>query len=343
MRKAIAVAAAFLLAAPSALKAQQSEFVSGYCPLVEEYTGLECVFCPRGYVMLEQMKQKYGSEFVAISYHSELYEHGGGMVCLERFPQSPSQFPQATVNRSGMIDPLDVPAAYEEALKTEPIGDVNVDLYWEDESQTVLVADLKARFNQDIDDSLYLLSAAIVADGLSNDKWLQKNAYSDYTPEKAESEGLTGDYWDLFIGKGEMVQGLTFNDVAVYFQAQKGISGSLPKQIKAGEIYECRYTVDKEDLVNVKGECIISDFGKLRAVAMIINRRTLEPVNCRSSQYVADRLEPTSVEGITSDPCITATNYYDLQGRPIARPSRGLFIREDITAAGERKVTKIIL
>ncbi|MCH5346763.1 MAG: hypothetical protein J1E63_06610, partial [Muribaculaceae bacterium] len=39
-------------------------------PLVEEYTGLWCGWCPRGYVAMEDMSAAYGHEFVGLAYHN---------------------------------------------------------------------------------------------------------------------------------------------------------------------------------------------------------------------------------------------------------------------------------
>lgn len=36
-------------------------------PLIEEYTGLGCGWCPRGYIAMEEMAEKYGADFVGLA------------------------------------------------------------------------------------------------------------------------------------------------------------------------------------------------------------------------------------------------------------------------------------
>ena len=309
-------------------------------PLVEEYTGLGCVFCPRGYVMLEQMKDRYGLEFVGAAYHGCGYE-SGCMVSVEdkNMPASPGSLPNAQLNRSSMMDPATIPDAWEKSRLNMPTAQIDVDLEWADEAQTQLKAVSHSRFLNDETDTYYKISYLLVADGLSDPSWLQGNAYADY---KAEGE-YTGPYWDLFVGQPATVQGLTFNDVAVYYTTTDGVEDSVPADIRGGEVYDHTYTIDIADVKNVKGETIVKDFNKVRVIAILLNGRTRKPVNCASSLY-PDGTKPESGVKQVSDTVVSvaSTEYYDLQGRRVARPTGGIYIQIDKLCDGSSRATKIV-
>ena len=68
-------------------------------PLVEEYTGLWCGFCPRGYMALEMMKELKGNLFIAAAYHN-----GDPMSWDGKTPNYVSGFPAAYINRSTSVN-----------------------------------------------------------------------------------------------------------------------------------------------------------------------------------------------------------------------------------------------
>lgn len=314
-------------------------FVPVYRPLAEEYTGLHCGWCPRGYVMIEQMKQEHGDKFVALSYHSTSYE-SGAMCCISpsEFPASISGYPAASFNRGTTVDPSDIPALWRMSQSIITPAEVAVDLKWDDATHKKLTATGKVRFANDIPESDYLLTFALVADGLSNPDWGQSNAYADY-----EATGqYTGPFWDLFVGKGSPVYGLEFNDIVVYYPDIKGIEGSLPESIEAEKWYEYTFEVETDSVKNLKGEHIVKDFGKTRVVAMVVNRIGGKPLNCISSLYPVDK-DPTGIESVeSSDATVVKTLYFDLQGRQVARPSNGIFIQRETLSDGTSRTAKVL-
>lgn len=88
-----------------------------------------------------------------------------------------------------------------------------------------------------------------MADNLFNDSWKQSNYFAGKEPEGIESE-----LWDLFINGYSKVEGLTFNDVVVYYKDVKGIEGALPESIAVGETISYNYSVKMEDVVNLGGK-----------------------------------------------------------------------------------------
>lgn len=296
-------------------------FVPKNNPLVEEYTGLRCGYCPGGYVILRQMHDTYGFEnFVAIAYHGIM--ESGCMVHLDKFPYYPGALPASQINRTASPSVLDIPKIWESRRKGIVPGEIEVDLQWADEAKTVMSATARARFLDDTEESPYLISFCVVADGLSNPDWVQKNSYVLKSEE--EKAALTGPYWDLFVGEDatEDVRGLVYDDVAVLYPDQQGVAGSLPSRLVAGEWYETSFTFNPSDIVNSKGESVINP-ERLRVIAILNDTASGSVVTSASSLY-PDGTNRT--EDIVSD-CDCEPVYYNLCGIRMDNPEHGIFIR----------------
>lgn len=305
-------------------------------PLVEEYTGLRCVWCPQGYVMLEEMGELHGDDFVALSFHSSSYENGC-MVFMEthEFPFRPSGYPQAQVNRNSVNSIFDVPAAWDKAASQPTVADVKAELKWADEEKTLLEAVSTVRFIRDIQDSHYRISFTVVADSLSNPSWRQSNAYAS---EDMDVTGLEGPWWDLFIHTDSEVTGLIFNDVAVDYPDTDGVEGMLPSEIEAGRGYESRLTVDTRRIRNIDGEDVIGDFSHIRVVAIVTDGAG-KPVNCVSTGY------PSKDSGIvmTEDsPAVKEVRYYSLTGNRVDSGYKGIVIKTETLEDGSTRASRIL-
>ena len=317
-------------------------FVPVNRPLVEEYTGLQCGWCPRGYVALAELTEEYGHEyFVAMSYHSEEFERGCEMVFLDNsaFPYDPHSYPYAQINRASSPDVNSLEAAWKSDRKAVPVGDVNVTLSWTNDSKDKLQAEAQARFIEDYSDANFVMSFALVADGLSNPQWAQSNSYSLPTTDVS---GLTGKWWDIFtkpaVGDDNNVYGLVYNDVVVYYpNASKGIDGSLPSAIERGKSYSSTFEVNVEDIVNLAGQRVVTDFDKTRIIALIIDRNTGTVVNSASSAY-------PSQSGIGNlrdrEGMVVCTTYYNLQGMPVTNPESGIYICIETLDNGNTRISK---
>ncbi len=315
------------------IEAQVLDFLAPNRPLVEEFTGLKCGWCPRGYVMMEQGKLYYGDQFVALSYHSTSFENGA-MTCIDPmyFPIPVQGYPAACINRSTQIDPGTVLSRWVSIASQPAACDVSVDLDWADDSHTTLKATSRLRFLRDIEDGSYVWSVALLADGLSDPSWEQSNSYYNYPAEGEQ----TGPFWDLFVGKDSHVTGLTFNDIVVWYPEVKGYPGSLPSSMKAGEYYEYETLIPIEEVVNLEGEHIVTDFEKVRAVGVVLDKVGGVPVNCASSYYVGD----DGVGSITSTD-VVSREYYNLQGLRVDRPEHGIYILVETLSDGTRLSRKV--
>lgn len=318
-------------------------FVATYRPLIEEYTGLRCGWCPRGYVMLEQMKLYHGDLFVALAYHGSMEGDQMTYIPESEFPLSFTGYPAASFNRGSNIDPSNIQTLWESSRDVNTPADIAVDLQWANEEQTKLTATAKVRFINDIPENQYLLSFALLADGMGNPTWGQSNAYSTYEPTGV----YAGPYWNLFVGQPGTVFGLTYNDVVVYYPNKSGIEGSLPSSIEAEKWYEYTFEVETENVRTLSGSNNIEDFNKTRVIAMVVNGKNGKPLNCISSIYPNGEKpepEPTSVEGLDAENIeIVSTIYFDMQGRRLSEPTKGLNICCQQLSDGSIRSKKIIV
>ena len=315
--------------------AEALDFIAVNRPLVEEFTGLNCGWCPRGYVALEQGKLYHGRQFVALAYHSTRFE-SGAMTCIDPgdFPIIVQGYPAACVNRSAQIDPGNILSMWDAIAAQPAVCDVDVTLDWADEAHTTLKAVSSVKFLRDVEDSRYIWSVALVADGLSNPRWKQHNSYFDY----AAGDDVSGPYWDLFVGKDEYVAGLEFNDVVVWSPNIKGIPDSMPASIKAGEVYEHETLIPVDQIVTLEGKQIVADFNKVRAIAVMLDKFGGIPANSASSLYIGQ----SGVETVEAAEVI-GREYYNLQGLRVERPSKGIFIVVEKKEDGTRAARKVIL
>lgn len=309
-------------------------FVPVNRPLVEEFTGLGCGYCPRGYIAMEEMPNLFGDRFVGMAYHSQSYE-SGCMVTIsnDNFPISVGGFPSGTINRISEMDPSLFPSVWASYAQGMPVADVDVALEWADEEMTRLTAHASARFVRDIKDAGYKLSIALVADGLKNEAWGQSNYYRGKDPDGVESP-----LWDLFINGQSKVYGLTFNDVVAYYKDVHGIEGSLPAEITAGDTYTFDYSIETADVVNLKGGQFINPEATVKAVAVVLDASG-RLVNCNKSNSVA--WDASGVDAVISGANVVATTYYDLQGRKVANPDKGIFVKVVKLDNGETIRTRV--
>ena len=84
--------------------------------LLEEYTGLWCGWCPRGFVALEKLASLYPDDYVLVSYHN-----GDDMEIMASsdFPSNVAGFPSAYIERKTEVDP------YYGTTQSTPLGVAN--------------------------------------------------------------------------------------------------------------------------------------------------------------------------------------------------------------------------
>ena len=283
-------------------------------PLIEEYTGLWCGWCPKGYVALETMKEREGDLFIAVAYHN-----GDAMAFSGDTPNYPSGYPAMYINRSTPMVIQDIYTDWDKYRTWIPDGGVDVAVSWNDESHSALRAVATTRFTESHSGADYRISYILVADGLSDPSWLQHNSYSGLTDRKNEMPGALG---DVFLNGDSYVAGLTFNDVAIAVTDYSGERGSIPAEIKAGEEYTHPHVFDLAGI----SEKVLTAPEKLRVVAVLTDGKSGKFINCNSSTWINGDPFTSSVEGIGSGCGPVEIARWTLDGRRIDSPAKGINI-----------------
>lgn len=290
-------------------------------PLVEEFTGLNCSACPKGYVFMETMHREQGDKFVGMAYHSETYERENGMVVLhnKEFPVTPYSLPSGSVSRTSVVSIDELRSAWNRAYMEMAPAAVEVTLTPVGEQPGLLHAEASAAFIEDADAEDYALSVVLVADNLSNPGWLQNNGYSGNT-----SGDYTGELWEIFTKGEPYVAGLTFNDVVVAYPDMDGIEGAFPALIEAGVAYSATLDFDVPAIRNIYGKEFISKDAKLRAVAIVTDRKSGRVVNACTSAPVG-----YGDSGITMPEAASGelVECFDLAGLRVSPATPGFQIR----------------
>lgn len=304
-------------------------------PLVEEFTGLNCGYCPRGYVAMEEMHNLFGDRFVGLAYHSQSYETAMVTVANDDFPIDVPGFPASCINRTAEMDPSYLPYSWEDYAKIIVPVDLDVEIEYNDgESEIIATADVS--FVKDMTDADYRLSFALVADNLQNESWKQTNYYAG----KQSGDGVDSELWDIFLNGGAKVGGLVFNDVVAYYKDIHGIEDSVPTEIKAEEPIVYQYRIPIEDVRTISGKEFLTEGCKLYVVCIILDGKTGLPVNCNKSAALA--YSPSGIDTPVADNAeVTEIIYHNLQGIRIRQPE-GTFIRTEICGDGSHRVSKII-
>lgn len=303
--------------------------------LLEEYTGLWCGWCPRGFVALEKLASLYPDDYVLVSYHN-----GDDMEIMASsdFPSSVAGFPSAYIERKTEVDP------YYGTTQSTPLGVAN-DMAAEAENFGVATIDMtpsfavngnavsvatKVTFPFDVEDGAYALEYILVSDGLNDASWGQSNNYAGTQDD---------DDLALFTQGESTVYGLTFNDVAVLTSQIGGIAGSIPANVKADQPVSHTYTFSLAKAVNTNGANVIQDKNNLKVVALLIDTQTGAVLNAVKAKVG----ESTGIDELNGNSRSVQTVYYDLSGRKVFKPANGVFIKSVRTGDGQTKSEKVIM
>ena len=297
-------------------------------PLVEEYTGLWCQYCPSGYVAMEEMGEKYGDDFVGVAYHS-----GDQMQAPLSFPDNITSFPSAVIDRRYLLSPSSLESYWPDYQYKPSPASIDVNVEWAD-GGCELRATSTTTFSVPLVNNRLRVAYILVSDSLSDPSWYQINAY-------AGQSGYSGKWWDIFTKGDGYLGGLVFNDVAILAGATFGERGSLPVQVEADESCTHSYTFRLADAVSAyDGKPLVHNPDCLRVVAVLLDPDSHEVFDCRSSAY------PRATGGVgdlASDAEVVETAYFDLHGRRIDMPAPGaVCICRRVMSDGRVLTSKII-
>lgn len=287
--------------------------------VIEEFTSVKCGYCPQGIVTMEALREKYpdgGLIPVAI--------HGDGMgtdpMTSRSFSQIESQFstgsyPSAIMNRQFYVAPYPASSVinlYEELSKVPALTSVSATANFDPENDSRVVFHTTTEFSFDIADAAdrYTLAFAITEDNVG--------PYDQHNYFGAEDVEMGG--WE---NMGEWVSTI-YNDVARQYASYRGINGSIPTSVVAGEKYNFEYTTN---LVSA-----IQDLDNIHGVVYVINKATGAVENVTFVKTIGDT---TGIEDIDAADNNSPVEYYNLQGVHVANPANGLYIRRQGTTTSK--------
>lgn len=305
--------------------------------VVEEYTGTWCPNCPRGYVAMEYMAEKYPDDFIGLAYHNGDPMDGRNVVEPSRCQYNPGAF----IDRaSGEIDPYFGSGNVEMGMEQEWIdrcavqapAAIEVEAALSDDLETVAVTSRTAFALSGVEG--FKVAYALLADGMTGTgrSWQQYNNYRGY------SSALDIDAWDQFSNGGLYVT-VEFNDVVILAPDSKGVTGSVPAEITVGEWNEHEYTFTLSDATSAystsRGESLVQKLWKLRVVAMLLNAdgEIVNAAKCNVST-------PAGVNSVESsmDEAVEVARY-SLDGRLLSEPERGV----NLVKMSDGTVRKVIV
>ena len=295
-------------------------------PLVEEYTGLWCQWCPKGYLAMEKLNEDYGDDQVSICYHVD-----DAMAVSTSFPLNFSGLPAADINRTGQIDPyygsydqvqFGMLQNFDEARAALSLAAIDVSAFI-DNDRVYVNADVA--FIQDFDNADFEVGYVLVCNGLYNpDIYYQFNGF-------ANLGGYEGTPLEVLTTWPKYVNNLVFNDVAVDVKAMKGVKGSLPSVIKTGQTYSGKYQFD------IKGNELINSPENLLVTAFVIDKATGRIINANKCD-----MHSGVVKSLDDNIEVISKVFYDLSGREVANPASGIFIVKERLSNGSFKTSKHI-
>lgn len=303
-------------------------------PLMEEYTGTWCGWCPRGMAAMEAMAELYGDDFVGVAYHQ-----GDAMQITTSFPRDVSGYPGCTIDRVGdSVDPFGGSAGGSLGIRNDWISReaviapaaLKLEAAWGNGERTQIEVKCTTSFVRSLSDNPYRLTYILVADELSGTGryWSQVNNYSgqsgyDNDPYLSPLTKLPG-----------TVIGMTFRDVAVQLSCQgpAALEESLPSSVNDADDYEHTYIFDITD------NTLVQDKTKLRVVAALVNTQSGEVVNAEKAN-VGD--SATSVQKPQNGTEATGIYYTDMLGRRVSPRNQGIYIKTTTYSNGTENARKV--
>ena len=280
-------------------------------PVVEEFTGTWCGYCPYGTVGMQNAHAKYGDKVILIAAHyGDPMESDKYMPVLYAYADN---FPSSRIDRgASSVYPYNLTYYLDAALDKATQGSISLTAAWSDEGKTGIDFSTDTKFVYNDTDGKYGIAFALVEDGMSGSgsNWAQTNYLSGGTPGGDEDMA----FW---YSAASSVTGLEYDHVAVdAWDILKGVDGSVDTSIESGVVQKFSYKAD------ISSNTLIQNKEKLTAVALLIDRANGQIVNAAKAS-IGD--VPSGINGITTSEEGESARY-SLDGRKMTTPKRGLNI-----------------
>ena len=306
-------------------------------PLMEEYTGAWCQYCPLGTAAMEAMTKLHPDDFIGIAYHD-----GDEMAAIMSKPANPSGYPAAYLDRVQAVSPfygsgstsLGIENDWKARQAIMVPAALALEAVWT--SGTTIDVTATTTFIRNFPINPYRLTYVLVADDLygKGRYWSQQNALSGNTSYSSDP------YLSPWVSLPGVVMDLHFNDVAIQTSCagDAALESSLPDAIIENTPYEHTYTFDvannkfTQTCLNNPAQEPIDNRANLRVVAILIDTRTGEAVNAEKAN-ISGLENVTGIGGIKNEKLKMKNDdtWFDLSGRRIQQPNhKGIYIKDNL-------------
>ncbi len=284
-------------------------------PVVEEFTGTWCGWCPIGIDGMEKAHEAFGDNAVLISVHNsdvmETYDYAPIINSVNNYPSS-------HVNRLYDIYPSapNLKEIISQELTKVTLGTISVEARWNGVEQSAIEIETKTQFFYSDEDARFGIAYVLVEDGLSGSgpEWGQQNYLS----------GESG-YGDLpfWYDAPSIISNLKYNHVAVAaWNIKEGIR--VKDGISAGEDIENCFLAD------ISVNQLIQNKSELSVVVLLIDQYTGSIINAAKTS-ISD-FDPTAIRNVNIEK--DTSDIYDLNGRKVCSStgtlqgfSKGIYIQ----------------
>ena len=294
--------------------------------VIEEFTSTSCPSCPVGYTAMETIHEEAtDGRIIPVCIHvnvpnsDPLTSTTFGSVFNN---YSSGSVPSSTINRTYSVYPV-----YDNLMQTATaIRDLpGIAKVWAeaslDKTTRKLTIKTKSSFAFDYSDGdkSFILSFGITQNDLG--PYAQQNGYSGSSYEVPGG-------WQSQPSSVKLI----YNNVARQLDRFSGIKGSIPTEIKAGQIYEYTHEIT---LLQPIG----NNYDNINVIVYLLNASNGQIENACILKSLGDGsyagIEPVIDDFDESD---VPVEYYNLQGVRVSNPAAGIFIRRQ-----GNKVSKVLL
>ena len=302
-----------------------------YKALVEEYTGTNCGWCPRGWVGMEAIKNQLSDISVPIAVHQYNNTDPMYMDYLLYATLPVEGAPSAVINRDSGIDPyygtgdddFGILQDVRDLAQTVSPVDINIKaIYNEEQTRVETTAEVEFLSNS----GTYSIEYVLTADGLkgTSSAWRQKNAYYDQTPASIDvdpNSELVGFCLGGQYGKNYVF--ITFNDVAIAssYENYLNTASEMPIDFVAGEKFTDSFTLKMPTKAALKSAI---KYDQVYANVMVFDENGY-CVNAARVRVLTQE-EAAGIKVMQNAECRTQ-NVYNLSGQKVDENYRGIVVK----------------
>ncbi len=312
-------------------------FVPVHRPLIEDYTGTWCRYCPRGYVAIEGVHRDYPDQVLCIAYHNS----DPMAVSTYADPQTIGRWPTLKMNRAS----TDASASSVgiNAIRTyNSVATASVTLdacEWLDADHSEAYAKATVEFANLVSNGECKIEFVLIQDGLTGEtaSWKQENNFSGRSAE------WTDPLWDTFTKGASKVAGLEFNDVCMAntLKIGSGFTASIPETTGRTPI-SFEYTFSNVNKIKEYGSAsryLLQNPDKCRIAAILSNRSSKAVINCDWAP-IAEASGVTDVNADSIDDASAEKEYFTIEGIKVSSDNLtpGLYILRQ-----GKKASKVVI